>query len=270
MAAGTSSQKAYDHIRDRILSGDFPPGTVISEAALAKELGLSRTPVGEALRELAATGLVEQVPRYGTIVRSVTRPEIVELYELREALEPYAVGLAAERITAEDIQRLERLCERLDGFLAELQASGQKELKPQALREFLAADMAFHTLLIHAAGNRRIARQIRDSQVLTVLFGTHRLMHDRHVIESVCRFHSRMLAAVRAGDGDTARNAAAEHIRLSLDSTLASFDRQRPGTDLAAMALPSEVREELQRIESHLAPREEKRDPRKGKKKTGR
>lgn len=269
MTAVTSAQKAYDHIRDRILSGQFLPGAVISEAALAKELGVSRTPVGEALRELSATGLVEQVPRYGTIVRSVTRPEIVELYELREALEPYAVGLAAQRITAEDIERLQRLCDRLDGFLAELQESGQDELKSQSLREFLAADMAFHTLLIHAAGNRRIARQIRDSQVLTVLFGTHRLVHDREVIALVCRLHARILDAVRSGDVATARQVAAEHIRLSLEKTLSSFDRHRPATDLAALALPHEVREELRRIESNLDPRQEKRAHRKTKKTGG-
>jgi DNA-binding GntR family transcriptional regulator len=252
----TNAQKAYDHIRDRILAGEFQPGMVISEAALARQLGVSRTPVGEALRELAAAGLVEQVPRYGTIVRSITRVEIVELYEFREALEAYAVGLAAQRKVPEDLERLEKLFARQQSFLDHLRESGEERLDIPALREYLAVDMAFHTLLIHAAGNERIARLVRDSHVLTVLFGTQRVVHNQALLAEVCACHGRILAAVRAGDADTARASAAEHIRLSLAHTLEHLDRQRPGTDLAALALPREVREELNHIEAELGRRE--------------
>lgn len=258
MASITNAQKAYDHIRDRILAGDLPAGTVISEAALARELGVSRTPVGEALRELSGAGMVEQVPRYGTIVRSITRREIVELYELREALEAYAAGLAAQRATADDLDRMQKLCDRLESFLVEMRELGQENLESQSLREYLAADMAFHTLVIHAAGNRRIARQVRDSHVMTVLFGTRRLVHDQAIIAEVCQFHARILAALRAHDVQAARTLSAEHIRASLAHSLEHLDRQRPDGDLATLALPSEVREELRRIESGL-------DLRKGK-----
>jgi DNA-binding GntR family transcriptional regulator len=251
--AGQNVQRAYDHIRDRIIAGDFPPGAVVSEAALAKELGLSRTPVGEALRDLASVGLVEQVPRYGTIVRRISRPEIVELYELREGLEPHAVSLAVRRISPEDIERLQKLCDRLEDFLADLKGPGRETLDGPALREFLAADMAFHTLLIHAAGNRRIAKLVRDSQMMTELFGTQRHVHDRKIVAEACRFHTRILAAVHRGDADTARALAAQHIHTSLLHTLENLDRYRGSDDLAAVALPDDVREELNRIESGMA-----------------
>lgn len=251
MPPETSAQKAYEHIRDRIIAGDFPPGAVVSETALAKELGLSRTPVGEALRELAGVGLVEQVPRYGTIVRRISRQELIELYEVREGLEPYAVALAVQRIRPGDLQRLERLCARLEGFLGELPAAEHAELEGQALREFLAADMAFHTLLIHAAGNRRIAKLVRDSHVMTALFGARRLMHDRSIVAEVCRHHADILAAVRRGDVAAARALSAEHIRTSLEHTLENL-RRLGDDDLAAGALPDDVREELRRIESVL------------------
>jgi DNA-binding GntR family transcriptional regulator len=252
----TNAQRAYDHIRERILAGDFQPGKVISEAALAKELGVSRTPVGEALRELASAGLVEQVPRYGTIVRSITRVEIVELYELREALESYAVALAAQRVTAEDLERLAKLYTRQESFLMHLRESGEERLDLHALREYLAVDMAFHTLLIHAAGNQRIARLIRDSHVMTVLFGTQRVIHNESLVAEVCQYHAQILAAMRAGDAETGRRVAAEHIQRSLAHTLENLDRQRPGADLTALALPREVREELNRIEAALGHRE--------------
>lgn len=244
-------QKAVDHIRERILCGDLRPGFVLSESALAKDLGVSRTPVGEALRELAAVGLVEQVPRYGTIVRRVGRGEIVELYELREGLEPHAVALAVRRIAPEDIERLQKLCDRLEAFDAEMKKVSRERLEGQQLRDFLATDMAFHALLIHAAGNSRIARLVRDSHVMTQLFGTQRLVHDRGIISEVCRFHARILAAVRRGDAEAARAVAAEHIRASLAHTLENLDRYRGG-ELGAQALPDDVREELSRIESAL------------------
>lgn len=244
-------QKAVDRIRERILCGDLRPGFVLSESALAKDLGVSRTPVGEALRELAAIGLVEQVPRYGTVVRRIDRGEIVELYEVREALEPYAVALAVKRIASEDIERLQKLCDRLEAFETEMMKAGRATLEGQRLRNFLATDMAFHALLIHAAGNRRIARLVRDSHVMTQLFGTQRLVHDHDIISEVCRFHVRILTAVRRGDAEAARTVAAEHIRTSLAHTLKNLDRYRGG-ELGAQALPDDVREELNRIESAL------------------
>lgn len=260
MNTTSTIHKACEHIRDRILAGDFLPGFVLSESALAKDLGVSRTPVGEALRELAAVGLVEQVPRYGTIVRRVGRTEIIELYELREALEPHAVALAVGRIALADVARLEKLCERIAGVESEMTRAKSERLEGQELRDFLATDMAFHTVLIHAAGNRRIARIVRDSHVMTQLFGTQRLIHDKQIIAEVCRFHAHILAAVRRGDAEAARAVAAEHIRASLAHTLENLDRQRSGGDLNALALPEDVRAELRRIESVLdRPKRKKR-----------
>jgi DNA-binding GntR family transcriptional regulator len=247
---GSHIQQAADCIRARILSGDFQPGFVLSESSLARELGISRTPVGEALRELAAVGLVEQVPRYGTIVRHIGRAEIIELYELREALEPHAVALAAGRIAPADVARLEKLCGRMAAFKTGMARAKQERLEGQTLRDFLATDMAFHTVLIHAAGNPRMARIVRDSHVMTQLFGTQRLIHDPRIVAEVCRFHGQILAAIRRGDARAARDAAAEHIRASLAHTLENLDRQRSGGDLEALALPEDVRAELRRIES--------------------
>lgn len=252
MSVTSSIHRASEHICGRILAGDFPAGFVLSEAVLAKELGISRTPVGEALRELAAVGLVEQVPRYGTIVRRISRSELIELYELREALEPHAVALAVARIAPVDVDRLTGLCDRLAQFETKLAESRQGRLEGRDLREFLAADMAFHTVLIHAAGNRRIARIVRDSHVMAQLFGTQRLVHDRPIVSEVCRFHAQILAALRRGDAEAARAIAAEHIRASLAHTLESLDRQRPGNDLNALALPEDVQAQLKRIEAAL------------------
>src|SRR5215213_30844 len=118
------AQKAYDHLQEGVLSGRIRSGEVISEAALAKELGISRTPVGEAIRQLVREGLVEQVPRYGAIVRGIDRQELIDLYEMREALESYAAAKAAEVVTEPMLARLEQFCDVMERIGQELQASG--------------------------------------------------------------------------------------------------------------------------------------------------
>ncbi len=242
-------EQAFQQIRERIITGEFPPGTVISEAALAKDLGVSRTPVGEALRDLARAGLVEQVPRFGTIVRTISRDEMIELYELREAVEPYAVALAADRISPDDVRRLEKLCAQIEAGLEAMRRSGQPALEGAAVKEFLAADMAFHTLLIAAAGNRRILNLIRDSHLMTELFGAQGRIHTEHVVAEACDFHARILDAVRRGDSESARSVVAEHVRVSLRYNLESFDRPRGRTDVADLGLPDDVRAMLNRTE---------------------
>src|SRR5262249_19305461 len=89
-------EKAYLYLRTRILSGDLPPGTALSEASIARERGNSRGPLREAVRRLTAEGFLRPAPNGGSSVVEFSRRDVAELYELREALEVYAVGKAAE------------------------------------------------------------------------------------------------------------------------------------------------------------------------------
>src|SRR3954469_20008540 len=114
------AQKAYDHLQEGVLSGRLRSGTVISEQALARELGISRTPVGEAIRQLVREGLVEQVPRYGTIVRSIDRRELIDLYEMREAIESYAAAKAAELVSDAALDRLQQFCDVMENIERDL------------------------------------------------------------------------------------------------------------------------------------------------------
>ena len=92
-------ERAYLHIQQLLLSGQLEAGSSVSELLLAKELGSSRTPIREAMNQLAAEGLLEQSPNGGMIVAQLGREDIIELYELREALEVYAVGKIARDTT---------------------------------------------------------------------------------------------------------------------------------------------------------------------------
>src|SRR3954463_13681390 len=95
-AAQSIQEKAYNLLRNRILSGDLAPGSALSEASIARQLGNSRGPLREAVRRLTAEGFLRQAPNGGSVVVEFSRRDVAELYELREALEVYAAGKAAE------------------------------------------------------------------------------------------------------------------------------------------------------------------------------
>src|SRR4051794_18424985 len=105
---GSAREKAYSHIQRKILSGEWAGGSPVSELALSKEMGLSRTPIREAVRQLAGEGFLEQVAGRGIAVAQIRRSDIAELYELREAIEVFAVGKTARvGLSGSDVRRLE-------------------------------------------------------------------------------------------------------------------------------------------------------------------
>ncbi len=242
------SEQAYHHIRNKIVSGELPRGSQVSEIALANELGFSRTPVREAIRRLVQEELVEQVPRFGTIVRTHSRREISETYDIREALECYAIVEAARLIDEHQLQQLQRLCEEIDGVAKELEQSGQPALDARMMRRFMAADMAFHVLIIRTSRNRRMEKMVMDMRIVTRFFGLQRAPHDLDIVRLTYRDHLEILAALRERDSDKARALLSRHSRTSKEQTLNHYDQQRELQDEALETppdLPGDVLEEL-------------------------
>jgi DNA-binding GntR family transcriptional regulator len=249
MSSGTLRRKAYNYIHAKILSGDLPNGHQVSELSLAKEIGISRTPVREAVQQLQREGLVEQLPRLGTIVRTPERRDIVELFELREALEPFAVGLAARRAPRSDFPTLDKLCAEMDGIGEELRESGKTTLDPTRLKRFLTTDMAFHVMLLRASGNHRMMRIVADSRVLLRIFSARRQEHNLAVLRETYQFHSHILEAVEKGDPVAATAAMAEHIQVSKRETLEHYDRvHAEAGGRPSVGLPEHLLEELDKV----------------------
>lgn len=248
--------QAYKHIHGKLLSGELPAGHVLSEHSLAREIGISRTPVREAVRRLEQEGILEQVPRYGTIVRRPERRDLEELYQLREALEPYAVAQVAGRLSADDLGMLARLCAEIQSIATAVKNAIHPAADAALMRRLLSADLGFHMVLLRASGNRRLMKIIADSRVLTRIFGTPRQEHDLAVIEETYRFHIQILSAVRKGDAEKARQLMAEHIRASMRESLEHYDRAqaRPDTRTIPLGLPDDLLADLHRIESGTLP----------------
>ena len=241
--------KAYQHIQRKLLNGDWTAGDVLSELTVAKELGISRTPVREAFRNFEQEGVLEQVPRFGTRVKALDRRDLVDLYELREAIEPFAVAQAAGKLRAADAATLQALCESMSTHAEALRKSGQTVPTPPMMKQLMSADLAFHQLLIRAAGNRRMMKIVADSRMLARIFATPRQEHTLPVIEETIQAHTRILEAVRLGKAEAARKLMAKHIRASLKEALAHYDQDTTSSAHLPLGLPDDIMTDLDQLQ---------------------
>ncbi|MGO9256073.1 MAG: GntR family transcriptional regulator [Bryobacteraceae bacterium] len=218
-------EKAYFHLLRRMLSGELPAGTPLLEASLAKELGISRTPLREAIRRLAAEGFLRQIHNRGSVVVEFSKRDIAELYELREALEVYAVGKAAEHtLRPHDRELLDRLVADVLTLRDELLASGEPGLTAGQMQRFVQIDLNFHTTLVRAAANRRILKAFADTRVLLNIFAMRRKGHTPELLAEIHHYHGEILAAVVRKDPAAAMRLMGEHIRLSQRERLRDYD----------------------------------------------
>ncbi len=218
-------EKAYLLIQQKIARGELQPGTAVSEVSLAQELGSSRTPVREALGQLVAEGLLEQTPNRGAVVTQLKRQDIIDLYELREALEVYAIGKVAQRINSNnEMERLRSLANEIVGLRAESEKLGQSELNERQMQRFIACDLGFHTLLVRMAANARILKLVNETRLLIRIFAMHRRRHDSPTLSQIHHQHTEMLSAVSERDSVRAMQVLSHHIQKSMQERLEEFD----------------------------------------------
>ncbi|MEG9431389.1 GntR family transcriptional regulator [Terriglobus sp. ADX1] len=228
--------KAYQLIQQKIATGELRAGELLSELALSRELGSSRTPIREAAGQLLAEGLLELSPGGGLIVTQLTRQAIVDLYELREALEVFAVGRAAQNgVRPADKERLESLLAETQVLIKELKTSGSAELNAEQMKRFSVSDLGFHSLLIRIASNARILKVVNDTRLMMRIFAIQRSGHRRDELERIQRHHRAILQAVLQSNPDEARRLLAEHIQASASERLDQFDRWERENHLAAL-----------------------------------
>jgi len=232
-------QKAYLYIQRCIASGQLKAGNPISEVELARELGSSRTPVREAVGQLVAEGLLEQSRTGGTLVTQLKREDIIDLYELREALEVFVVmKLVRLGIRAEDSARLQKLVDELLGLKRELESSGAEFLNVEQMNRFIACDFSFHAMLISLAQNARMQKVINDTRLLIRIFACYRHGHDATLLQQVHQEHQDLLNAVVERDRDRAVQLISEHVGTSQRERLEDFDMGKREESIRA-SIPS-------------------------------
>jgi len=153
------------------MDGKFEPGMRLDYAILAKEIGVSSTPVREACSALESAGLVEHLPRYGMVVRKMTSGEVANLYELRELLECFAAERAAERRTETQLAELRRQCDNQQSMLNQMWRRDVVWSKAEIGAGWAVADVAFHYILLEASGNSELVRTAKQCHLLSQTCG---------------------------------------------------------------------------------------------------
>jgi DNA-binding GntR family transcriptional regulator len=227
MPVGSLRNEAYERIRGKLALGQWAAGSELSEPMLAEMLGISRTPVREALQQLEVEGLVERTPRRSTYVRTPDRRDILDLYELREALEVYAVSVAAVKRTPEHLERLRLLAHEISEVYAQFHQNNGRALSDAQLRRLLAVDMGFHLVLIQATGNRHLMKIVGDSHVMSRVFGAPRGEHHLKMVRGNHQVHRDIYEAVERSQPARARELTEQHIRQSLKITLEYFESKK-------------------------------------------
>ena len=211
----TMHDLVFNTLMEEILSGQLKPGEKLNISEISERLGVSRTPVREALKQLMSVGLVENVPHRSPFVKKLSIEEIIELYYIRGALEGVASRLAAQRLTSEQIEELERLCKRME----EKARSGKYD-------DFIEDNSKFHFLVYNTTNSPRLQemllqyyRQCEQYRALVMeLPGSY---------EEICQEHKNILNSFKERDLEKADNFARQHhfnsarrIAKSVDSSI--------------------------------------------------
>lgn len=205
----------FETLRDAIAQGVLKPGERLMEIQIADQLGVSRTPVREAIRKLELEGYVIMMPRRGTYVSSLSIKDVNELFEIRTILDSLASGLAAERITEEELEQLQRL-------LLEISHG----IKNKDMEKIVDADMRFHDVLYKASRNDRLVGILHNLREQLTSFRSKSMAYPGR-IEATLEEHRKIVDTIAQGDVEGAKKAAEYHMESSENTLLKAMEHMQ-------------------------------------------
>ncbi len=190
----------FNTLRQAILTGELKPGERLMEIHLANRLGVSRTPIREAIRKLELEGLVTMIPRRGAEVAQITEKSMNDVLEVRRALDALCVELACDRITDEELEELRQACV---GF--------EQAVKTKDAKKIAQADVALHDIIVHATGNQRLIQLVNNlsEQMYRYRF---EYIKDFTQHERLMKEHKIIYESIVKKDKETAAREAENHI----------------------------------------------------------
>lgn len=194
-------QKVYESIRDFVVSNRLPPGSKINEDALARDLGVSKTPVREALSKLAHDGIVEIIPNRGAFKVNLSKEDISEIMLIREATEGLCIRLAARNVTTKVIKKLKSIVDEFD----------ENELD-RDLSRYPEADLRFHKIIYDLSNSTRLIRLIENYFYLTHMLRLQYFRNPERVKLSL-KGHRELIGALEKRDGELAEKILKKILR---------------------------------------------------------
>lgn len=210
----------------------------MSLAAIAKEMGISHIPVREAVSRLCSEGILEHSPRVGYAVRDLSRKELADLFQVREALEGLAAAEAARKIDGATVRKLGDIFDQMRIRLRAIRDGRIADWAGRLAQELTVLDLAFHAVVLRVADNDTLRRILEDQRVFSQIFGrpikgppTVQAMTSRLAL--ICRGHYRMLRAFRKRDAKAAEVAARKHAREAGEYLLWCYDWMESQKDIS-------------------------------------
>ena len=200
-------------LRKAILQGRFAPGARLVERELCELMGVSRVSVREAFRQLESEGIIENIPNRGPVVATLSRAQVKDVYEVRQALEALAAKLFASNATEKQVEELSNATETL----ALVYRSGNVD-------EIVAAKDVFYGVLYSGCGNEVAPQMLTILNARMNLLRRISLSSPGRLEKSLGEMH-RLMAAIRKRDGDSAQAAASDHIQNAAEAALAQIDK---------------------------------------------
>ena len=193
----------FENLRTAILEGNLKAGQRLMEVQLAEQLGVSRTPIREAIRKLELEGLVVMLPRKGAYVANMSFKDLIDVLEIRASLEGLAASLASERLRDEDIVELERVAKEFE-----------RSVRETDIDNVLKKDVEFHEKIFLMANNKKLYHLITSLWEQVHRFRVTYVSNYEASLSLVDE-HNRILEAIKSGDSESAKKYATEHIELA-------------------------------------------------------
>lgn len=201
-----------ENLIDAINTGILSPGERLMEIQIAEEMGVSRTPVREAIRKLELEGFVVMIPRRGTYVANISIKDINEVYEIRSALDILAGGLAAERINDEEIEEMR-----------ELLVLTEKHIEENNLSKIVEIDTKFHDILYTASRNERLVNIINNLREQITSIRGKSMNYPGRLVDTLDE-HKEIVESIAARDIDRAEEAVRAHLENAEQTLLQAID----------------------------------------------
>lgn len=198
----------FNTLRQAILRGELKPGERLMEIQLANKLGVSRTPIREAIRKLELEGLVLMIPRRGAIVAEITEKNLRDVLEVRKALEELSVELACDRITEEQVAELKEAAKQFNRIS-----------KGDDITAIAEADVAFHDIIYFATDNTRLIQLLNNLREQMYRYRVEYLKKEE-VRPILSKEHEEIIREIESGNQEAAKKTISQHINNQVESVI--------------------------------------------------
>nr|WP_317283539.1 GntR family transcriptional regulator [uncultured Sellimonas sp.] len=205
----------FNTLRQAILRGELKPGERLMEIQLAKKLGVSRTPIREAMRKLELEGLVLMIPRRGAEVAEITEKNMRDVLEVRRALEVLAVQLSCDRIGSEQIEELKKAAEEFE-----------KTLRCDDVTKIAQADVHFHDIIYRSTDNQRLIQLLNNLGEQMYRFRVEYLKRDRYHSQ-ISKEHKELIEFLQTGNKEGAEEKIGCHIDKQAEVVLETIRKNK-------------------------------------------